>query len=49
MKGWQFTKTKEPLELVEKEDPTAQEGYVVIGTGAVGICHSDVGVLEDEE
>lgn len=49
MKGWQFTKTKEPLELVEKEDPTAQEGYVVIDTGAVGICHSDVGVLEDEE
>lgn len=48
MKGWQFKKTHEPLELVEKDDPKAQEGYVVIKTGAVGICHSDVGVLEDE-
>lgn len=48
MKGWQFTKTHEPLELVEKEDPKAEEGHVVIDTGAVGICHSDVGVLEDE-
>ncbi len=48
MKGWQFTKTHEPLELVEKEDPKAQAGHVVIDTEAVGICHSDVGVLEDE-
>lgn len=48
MKGWQFTKTNEPLELIEKEDPKAQAGYVVIDTEAVGICHSDVGVLEDE-
>ena len=48
MKGWQFTKTYEPLELVEKETPKAQEGYVIIDTKAVGICHSDVGVLEDE-
>lgn len=49
MKGWQFVKTKEPLELVEKEDPKAQEDHVVIDTGAVGICHTDVGVLEDKE
>lgn len=48
MKGWQFVKTHEPLELVEKEDPKATAGRVVISTGAVGICHSDVGVLEDE-
>lgn len=48
MKGWQFTKTNEPLELVEKEDPKAEANHVVIDTGACGICHSDVGVLEDE-
>lgn len=47
MKGWQFTKTNEPLELVEKETPKAKEGYVVLKTGANGICHSDVGVLRD--
>lgn len=49
MKGWQFTKTHEPLQLVEKEDPKAQPGHVVIDTKAVGICHSDVGTLEDEK
>lgn len=48
MKGWQFTKTKEPLKLVEQDVPKADEGYVVIKTGAAGICHSDVGALNDE-
>lgn len=48
MKGWQFTKTHEPLELVEKENPKAAPGRVVIDTKAAGLCHSDVGVLEDE-
>lgn len=48
MKGWQFTKTHEPLKMVEKEDPKAAPGHVVIDTGACGICHSDVGALHDE-
>ncbi|MGI6714437.1 MAG: zinc-binding dehydrogenase [Bacilli bacterium] len=48
MKGWQFTKTNQPLVLVEKEIPQAPKGEVVIRTGACGICHSDVGVLRDE-
>lgn len=48
MKGWQFTKTHEPLKLVEKEVPKAAPGRVIIDTKAVGICHSDVGALEDE-
>lgn len=48
MKGWQFTKTHEPLKLVEQEIPKATEGRVVLKTGAVGICHSDVGALQDE-
>lgn len=47
MKGWQFVGTNEPLELVEKEDPTIEAGKVIIDTKAAGICHSDVGVLRD--
>lgn len=47
MKGWQFTDTNEPLELVEKEEPKAETGKVVIDVKAAGICHSDVGVLRD--
>ncbi|NLK64542.1 MAG: zinc-binding dehydrogenase [Tissierellia bacterium] len=48
MKGWQFTTTHEPLTLIEKEDPKAKEGYVVLDVMAAGLCHSDVGALEDE-
>lgn len=48
MRGWQFTTTHEPLTLVEKEDPVAKEGYVVLDVMASGLCHSDVGALEDE-
>lgn len=48
MKGWQFTKTNEPLELVEKKIPKAKPGEVVLRTGACGICHTDVGVLHEE-
>ncbi|MDR7857664.1 zinc-binding dehydrogenase [Tissierella sp.] len=48
MKGWQFTTTHEPLTLIKKEDPIAKEGYVVLDVMATGLCHSDVGALEDE-
>jgi propanol-preferring alcohol dehydrogenase len=47
MKGWQFTTTGEPLTLVEKPDPKAAPGEVVIDVRAAGLCHSDVGALED--
>ncbi len=47
MKGWQFTTTGEPLTLVEKPDPKAAPGEVVIDVKASGLCHSDVGALED--
>ena len=30
MKGWQFTRTNEPLKLVEKADPVATPGTVII-------------------
>lgn len=47
MKGWQFTDTHIPLKLVEKPDPLAKPGFVVIDVKAAGLCHSDVAALED--
>jgi len=37
MQGWQFTKTHEPLQLVEVADPVAQAGQVVIDIKASGL------------
>lgn len=48
MKAWQFTGTHEPLVLNEVEPPVAGPGQVLLKIRAAGICHSDVGVLEDE-
>ena len=48
MKGWQFTKTHVAPKLIEKEDPKAKEGWVVIDVKAAGLCHSDVAALEQE-
>lgn len=47
MKGWQFTGTNEPLQLVEKPDPKATPGTVIIDVKAAGLCHSDVATLRD--
>lgn len=47
VKGWQFVNTNQPLELVEKPDPVATPGRVVIDVKAAGLCHSDVGALRD--
>ncbi|HHT79224.1 MAG TPA: zinc-binding dehydrogenase [Actinobacteria bacterium] len=47
MKGWEFTDTHIPLKLVEKPDPVAKPGFVVIEVKAAGLCHSDVAALED--
>lgn len=47
MKGWQFNNTNEPLELVEKQDPKATPGTVIIDVKASGLCHSDVATLRD--
>ncbi|MGI6493114.1 MAG: zinc-binding dehydrogenase [Pelotomaculum sp.] len=49
MRGWEFVYTHQPLRLVEKPDPVAKPGYVVIDVKASGLCHSDVGALEDEK
>ena len=48
MKGWEFTGTHQPLRIVEKQDPVAKPGYVVLKTLAGGLCHSDVSALEHE-
>jgi propanol-preferring alcohol dehydrogenase len=49
MKAWQFTDTHAPLELVELPDVAPGDGEVVVTVKAVGICHSDVGLFEDEK
>ncbi|MHB1017103.1 MAG: zinc-binding dehydrogenase [Coriobacteriia bacterium] len=48
MKGWLFTNTHVPLKLVEQPDPVIEPGKVIIDIKASGLCHSDVGALEDE-
>lgn len=47
MKGWCFTATNEPLQLLDIDDPTPGPGEVVLDVKAAGLCHSDVGVMTD--
>jgi alcohol dehydrogenase, propanol-preferring len=47
MKAWQFTNTGEPLVLADVVEPTVAPGEVVINIKAAGLCHTDVGVLDD--
>ena len=47
MRGWLFSGTNKPLELIEKENPTAKPGWIVIDIKASGLCHSDVAALQD--
>ncbi|CAM5217158.1 Alcohol dehydrogenase OS=Ureibacillus acetophenoni OX=614649 GN=SAMN05877842_10854 PE=3 SV=1 [Ureibacillus acetophenoni] len=47
MRGWLFSGTNKPLELIEKEDPKAIPGHLVIEVKAAGLCHSDVAALQD--
>lgn len=49
MKGWQFTNTHEPLVLADIVEPVAGPGEVLIDIKAAGLCHSDVGMLEDPQ
>lgn len=48
MKAWHFTNTNEPLVKVEKDAPTPTGTEVVVDTKVAGLCHSDVGLLDDE-
>ncbi|NLT25658.1 MAG: alcohol dehydrogenase catalytic domain-containing protein [Microbacteriaceae bacterium] len=47
MKAWYFHGTGKPFERVDIDEPTASPGKVVIDVKAAGLCHSDVGILED--
>ena len=49
MKAWQFHYTHKPLERAEIPEPTPGPGEVVLDIKAAGLCHSDVGVLDDEQ
>jgi alcohol dehydrogenase, propanol-preferring len=46
MKGWLFTGAHQPLELIERDDPRAGPGEVVIEVRGSGLCHSDVGRMD---
>lgn len=48
MQAWQFTGIHEPLVLTEVDEPKAGPGQVVLEMRAAGLCHSDVGLIEDE-
>ncbi|PYY34435.1 MULTISPECIES: zinc-binding dehydrogenase [unclassified Curtobacterium] len=49
MKAWQFTDTHAPLSKVELPVPEPGAGEVVLAVKAAGICHSDVGLFDDEK
>lgn len=49
MKAWQFHGTHKPFERVDIPEPTIEPGKVIIDVKAAGLCHSDVGILEDEK
>lgn len=49
MRAWHFVGTHKPFERVDIDEPTASPGKVVIDVKAAGLCHSDVGILEDEK
>ena len=48
MRAWQFTATRAPLVRAELPDPVAGPGQVVVDVRSAGLCHSDVGLMEDE-
>ncbi|MFM2114478.1 MAG: hypothetical protein RI908_219 [Actinomycetota bacterium] len=47
MKGWCFTATNAPLQLLDIDEPTPGPGEVLLRVESAGLCHSDVGVMTD--
>ncbi|WP_028654552.1 zinc-binding dehydrogenase [Nocardioides sp. J54] len=47
MKAWQFTGPGEPLVLAEVPVPEPGAGEVLVEIRAAGLCHTDVGILDD--
>ncbi|NMA93434.1 MAG: zinc-binding dehydrogenase [Clostridiales bacterium] len=48
LRGWEFQGTHKPLRFVEKEMAPLKPDYVRLKVINTGLCHSDVGALEDE-
>lgn len=46
MKAWLFTGAREPLRLIERDDPVPAAGEVLLKVRASGLCHSDVGRMD---
>ncbi|WP_235735532.1 zinc-binding dehydrogenase [Nocardioides alcanivorans] len=49
MKAWQMTAARSPLVLADVPVPVPGPGEVLIETRAAGLCHTDVGILDDPE
>lgn len=49
LRAWQMTGTGEPLRLTEVPVPSAGAGEVVVEVRAAGLCHTDVGILDDPQ
>jgi propanol-preferring alcohol dehydrogenase len=49
MRAWQFTGTGHPLRLADVQAPVPGAGQVVVDIRAAGLCHTDVGILDDPE
>ncbi|MDQ6523430.1 zinc-binding dehydrogenase [Nocardioides sp. LHD-245] len=47
MRAWQMTGTGEPLRLTDLPEPVAGPGEVLVAVRAAGLCHTDVGILDD--
>ncbi|MBT2266056.1 zinc-binding dehydrogenase [Rhodococcus erythropolis] len=48
MRAWQFRAVGEPLVLTEVLDPKPGPGEVLIDVKAAGLCHTDIGMLEND-
>jgi propanol-preferring alcohol dehydrogenase len=49
VKAWQFTRAHQPLTLVDVPEPKPEADEVLIDIRAAGLCHSDVGLLNDDD
>ena len=47
MRAWQFVEAGRPLVLNEVDPPRPGPGEVLIEIKAAGLCHTDVGILDD--
>jgi alcohol dehydrogenase, propanol-preferring len=47
MRAWRFTGTGSPLQLADVEPSRPGTGQVLVDIRAAGLCHTDVGILDD--